>query len=82
MKALQSVLQLMSEQELYEFYVNDYKVHHISWTPQKAGMVLEAWQKKFSQVRNTRLYLTCSLHMLLFFCFFDKLFISNFLVVR
>lgn len=47
---LQTVIQLMGEKELFEYYVDDYKVHQIDWTPQKAALVLESWQRKFSQV--------------------------------
>lgn len=49
-KALQTVVQLMGEHELYEFWSQTYKVHHIGWSQEKAATVLNAWQKKFSQV--------------------------------
>lgn len=48
-KALQTVVQLMGAHEMYEFWSDTYKVHHIGWTPEKAALVLEYWQKKFSQ---------------------------------
>lgn len=52
-KALQTVVQLMGEHELFEFYSGTYKVHHIVWTQEKASMLLHAWQKRFAQeVRN------------------------------
>lgn len=47
-KALQTVIQLMTEREMYEFWNGHYKVHHIGWTPEKAAQVLNSWQKKFS----------------------------------
>lgn len=47
-KALQTVIQLMTEREMYESWNGHYKVHHIGWTPEKAAEVLNAWQKKFS----------------------------------
>lgn len=47
-KALQTVIQLMTEREMYEFWNGHYKVHHIGWTPEKAAEVLNSWQKKFS----------------------------------
>lgn len=50
-KALQTVVQLMGEHELYEYWAGHYKVHHIGWNHDKATLVLHAWQKKFAQVR-------------------------------
>ncbi|XP_018320591.1 protein patched [Agrilus planipennis] len=47
-QALQTVVQLMGEHELYEFWSDTYKVHHIGWNQEKASMVLNAWQKRFS----------------------------------
>lgn len=47
-KALQTVIQLMTEREMYESWKGHYKVHQISWTPEKAGKVLSAWQSKFA----------------------------------
>ncbi|XP_011634801.2 protein patched, partial [Pogonomyrmex barbatus] len=46
--ALQTVVQLMGERELYDFLVNTYRVHHIDWSQEKAAKVLEAWQRVFS----------------------------------
>lgn len=48
-KALQTVVQLMGENELYEFWSGHYKVHHIGWNKDKATSVLHAWQKKFAE---------------------------------
>lgn len=52
-KALQTVVQLMGEHELYEFWSRTYKVHHVGWSQEKAALVLNAWQKRFSQVNFT-----------------------------
>lgn len=53
-KALQTVVQLMGEHELfeyYEYYDEKYKVpHHIGWNQEKAAIVLKAWQKQFTEV--------------------------------
>lgn len=49
-KALQTVVQLMTERELYDHWVNNYRVHHAGWTQEKAAAVLDAWQRKFSDV--------------------------------
>lgn len=46
--ALQTVIQLMTERELYESWDGHYRVHQYSWSPEKAGKILRAWQKKFS----------------------------------
>ncbi|XP_058065596.1 protein patched [Anopheles bellator] len=52
-KALQTVIQLMGERELYDYWDNHYKVHHIGWNMEKATNVLHAWQQKFSaEVHN------------------------------
>ncbi|GLH01274.1 Protein patched [Gryllus bimaculatus] len=48
-RALQTVVQLMGERELYEFYSDTYKVHHVEWTQEKAAIVLETWQRRFSE---------------------------------
>ncbi|XP_063929416.1 protein patched isoform X2 [Zophobas morio] len=48
-KALQTVVQLMGEHELFEYWSGHYKVHHIGWNQEKATTVLNAWQKKFAQ---------------------------------
>ena len=48
-KALQTVVQLMGERELFEFWSETYKVHHVEWTQEKAALVLDTWQRRFSQ---------------------------------
>lgn len=50
-KALQSIVQLMAEQDMFEYWQNHYKVHNIEWSIDKAKQVLEAWQRKFAEVR-------------------------------
>lgn len=47
---LQTVIQLLSEKELYEYYADDVKTQHINWNQQMAGAVLETWQRKFAMV--------------------------------
>ncbi|XP_054278387.1 protein patched-like [Macrosteles quadrilineatus] len=47
--ALQTVIQLMGEKELYEFWSDTYKVHHVAWSQEKAALVLETWQRRFSE---------------------------------
>ena len=48
-KGLQTVVQLMTEKEMYDLWNDNYKVHHIGWTPEKAAEVLNAWQRNFSK---------------------------------
>lgn len=40
----------MDDKELFEYHERTYKTQHIYWTPQKAALVLESWQRKFSEV--------------------------------
>lgn len=47
-KALQTVIQLMSEQELYDHWNDNYKTHYAGWSLKKARDILNAWQEKFS----------------------------------
>jgi patched 1 protein len=47
--ALQSVLQLMSESDLFEFYRNHFKVLSVDWTLDKARQVLDAWQRQLTE---------------------------------
>lgn len=47
--ALQSIVQLMGEQEMFDYYQHTYKVHNLDWNVDKARLVLEAWQRKFSK---------------------------------
>jgi len=49
-EALQSVIQLLGEKELYEYWLNSYKVLHFSWDQEKAALVLKTWQKKLFEV--------------------------------
>lgn len=43
----------MGERELFEYWSDTYKVHHVDWTQEKAAMVLETWQNRFAEeVRN------------------------------
>nr|XP_027232771.1 LOW QUALITY PROTEIN: protein patched-like [Penaeus vannamei] len=48
-EALQSMVQLMGSKNLYEYYDQHYRVHHVDWSQEKANQLLEAWQQKFTQ---------------------------------
>lgn len=41
---------LMSPRQLFEHYRDDYEIHDISWSEEKAAAVLEAWQREFVEV--------------------------------
>lgn len=47
--ALQTVIQLMGERELYDFYSMNYKVHNVGWSTDKAASVLDKWQRAFTK---------------------------------
>lgn len=40
----------MGERELFEFWSDTYKIHHVAWSQEKAALVLETWQRRFSEV--------------------------------
>lgn len=55
-KALQSVINLMSEQEVYNWWLSNNgfgKTQHLGegWNVEAAKKVLNTWQRKFVQVR-------------------------------
>lgn len=48
--ALQTIIQLMGEKQMYEFWANNnHQVHYIDWSVDKAKQVLETWQREFSR---------------------------------
>ncbi|KAL8597752.1 hypothetical protein ACOMHN_001711 [Nucella lapillus] len=51
-EAYQSILQLMGEQELYEYWVDTMKTSGTSWNLQAAREVLTAWQRHFVSTVN------------------------------
>lgn len=48
-KALQTVFQIMGNKDMYDYWSDNYKVHHIGWNQEKAAQILDAWQKRFAQ---------------------------------
>ncbi|KAH8321529.1 hypothetical protein KR074_007690 [Drosophila pseudoananassae] len=48
-QALQTVVQLMTEKEMFDQWLGHYKVHHLGWSQEKAAEVLNAWQRNFSR---------------------------------
>ncbi|XP_076462162.1 protein patched homolog 1-like [Babylonia areolata] len=51
-EAYQSILQLMGEQELYDYWVDTMKTSGTTWNLQAARHVLTAWQRQFVSVVN------------------------------
>ncbi|XP_061192639.1 protein patched homolog 1-like [Saccostrea echinata] len=51
-EALQSIIQLMAEQEMYQYWSEHWKTHSIGWSLEKARAILQAWQRKFTEVVN------------------------------
>ncbi|XP_059471270.1 protein patched [Neocloeon triangulifer] len=50
-KALQTVIQLVGPNDMFEYWQRSYKVDY-KWTPAKAAAIINAWQKKFTDVLN------------------------------
>lgn len=48
-EALQTIIQLMGEREMFEYWKSTYKTHNLDWSLEKAKIILEKWQRKFSQ---------------------------------
>ena len=51
---MQSVLQLMGEKEMYDYWSQTYRVHNLEWSQAKAADILDAWQKKFTEVKKNK----------------------------
>ena len=51
---MQSVLQLMGEKEMYDYWSQTYRVHNLEWSQAKAADILDAWQKKFTEVKKIK----------------------------
>ncbi|CAL1269676.1 unnamed protein product [Larinioides sclopetarius] len=49
-EALQSIIELMSEEETYKFWKDHIKVHNLDWNVDKAKKVLEEIQRKITEV--------------------------------
>ncbi|KAM8805794.1 LOW QUALITY PROTEIN: protein patched homolog 2 [Eudromia elegans] len=49
-EALQTMFLLMSPRQLFEHFKDDYEIHDISWSEEKAAAILEAWQRKFVEL--------------------------------
>ncbi|XP_033623221.1 protein patched homolog 2 isoform X4 [Fukomys damarensis] len=54
-EALQSTFLLMSPRQLYEHFRGDYQTHDIGWSEEQAGIVLQAWQRRFVELAQEAL---------------------------
>ena len=51
-EALQSIVQLMGEENIFSYYRNTFKTNRIDWDLAKARQVLHTWQRACVQVRS------------------------------
>ena len=54
-EALQSVILLMGEATMFEYWNENYKTLNIDWDKDKARAILEAWHRKFTEVGTSLL---------------------------
>uniref|UniRef100_A0AAX7UVN3 SSD domain-containing protein n=1 Tax=Astatotilapia calliptera TaxID=8154 RepID=A0AAX7UVN3_ASTCA len=50
-QALQTIFQLMTPKQMFEHFRGYDEVSHINWNEEKAAAILEAWQRRYSEVR-------------------------------
>lgn len=50
-QALQTMFQLMTPKQMYEHFKGYDEVSHLNWNEEKAAAILEAWQRKYSEVK-------------------------------
>ncbi len=48
-RGLQSVIQLMGEKDLYDYWSETYKTHTMDWSQDRARTILAEWQRRFSE---------------------------------
>lgn len=71
-EAFQSVLQLMGEKEMFEYFDQTSDVASVAWSQDHAKRALETWQRNFSDVSSE---ITSSSVLSLSKCAVTKLFI-------
>lgn len=52
-QAFQTMFQLMTPKQMYENFKDYYYVSDINWNLDKAAAILEAWQRKYVEVKWT-----------------------------
>lgn len=50
-QALQTMFQLMTPKQMFEHFRGYEEVSHINWNEEKAAAILEAWQRRYAEVR-------------------------------
>lgn len=54
-QALQTMFQLMTPKQMFEHFRGYEEVSHINWNEEKAAAILEAWQRRYTEVWNQAL---------------------------
>lgn len=50
-QALQTMFQLMTPKQMFEHFRAYHEVSQINWNEEKAAAILEAWQRRYAEVR-------------------------------
>ena len=48
------MFQLMTPMQMFEHFRGYEEVSHINWNEEKAAAILEAWQRRYSEVRGPK----------------------------
>ncbi|KAI5094979.1 protein patched-like 1, partial [Silurus meridionalis] len=65
-QALQTMFQLMTPKQMYEHFKGYDEVSHLNWNEEKASAILEAWQRKYSEVVQQSVSINSSQKVLTF----------------
>ncbi|KAK2841047.1 hypothetical protein Q7C36_012626 [Tachysurus vachellii] len=65
-QALQTMFQLMTPKQMYEHFKGYDEVSHLNWNEEKAAAILEAWQRKYSEVVQQSVSINSSQKVLTF----------------
>uniref|UniRef100_A0AAR2JVB2 SSD domain-containing protein n=1 Tax=Pygocentrus nattereri TaxID=42514 RepID=A0AAR2JVB2_PYGNA len=65
-KALQTMFQLMTPKQMYEHLKGYEAVSHMNWNEDKAAAILEAWQRRYSEVVQQSVSINSSQKVLTF----------------
>ncbi|XP_027023016.2 protein patched homolog 1 isoform X1 [Tachysurus fulvidraco] len=65
-QALQTMFQLMTPKQMYEHFKSYDGVTHLNWNEEKAAAILEAWQRKYSEVVQQSVSINSSQKVLTF----------------
>ncbi|XP_060787912.1 protein patched homolog 1 isoform X2 [Neoarius graeffei] len=65
-QALQTMFQLMTPKQMYEHFKGYDEVSHLNWNEEKAAAILEAWQRRYSEVVQQSVSINSSQKVLTF----------------